>query len=120
MDSRRKIIEMFFHWWCHRVQPMHGADEIVERFPGGTFSIRKGRMVRPLLTARSTSFGICPDELALEEKTSTMIFAACIASMIPSPYDVPGTTSRGAIQHRMAADSSRAHTASATVLSFEE
>src|SRR5579862_2722291 len=42
-----------------------------------------------------------------------------MASMIASPYDVPGTMSRGAIQHRMPADSSRAQAASATILSFD-
>jgi hypothetical protein len=39
--------------------------------------------------------------------------------MIASPYDVPATISRGAIQQRIPAAYSRALAASATILSFE-
>ena len=113
------IIEMFFHRRRHRVQPMHRADEIVERFPGATSSIRNGRMAKPLLTARSTSLGMWPEELAFEEKTNTITFA--IVDCFDDGYavgrprqDVPRrdpATNTGGFQ--------RAQTASATVLSLE-
>ena len=41
-------------------------------------------------------------------------------SMIDAPRSAPATMSRGAIQQRSPRDSSHAHAASATVLSFDE
>jgi hypothetical protein len=72
---------------------------------------------RPLATARSTSRLICGDSFACCEKISTSTLAPVIAVTIDSPQSIPGTMSRGAIQHRMPACSSVAQAASAEALS---
>ena len=64
-------------------------------------SMRRGMMLIPLWTARSTSRSICAEAFALLLKIRTMIFEPSSASIMDSAHDAPGVTSRGAIQHLM-------------------
>ena len=65
---------------------------------GATFSIRKGIIGLPFVTARSTSRLICTEALALAEKINTMTRASSMASMMEPPQSFDGRISRGAIQ----------------------
>ena len=63
----RTTVEVLFHGRRHRIQPVHGADEIVERISPAVSPMRKEGSRRPC-SPRSTSFGMWPEALAFEEK----------------------------------------------------
>jgi hypothetical protein len=77
-------------------------------------------MILPELIARSSSRLTASEVFASDEKIRTTILDPLMASIIAAPQLEPGRTSRGAIQQRILWDSSRAQTASATGLFFEE
>ena len=70
-----------------------------------------------LPNARSTSFITGRERFAFALRTTIITFALSSPRMISLPQFLPGRTSRGAIQQRMPACSSREHIALATVLS---
>lgn len=84
---------------------------------GSVGSTRNGTTTVSLAIARSTSRSTCREVFALLENTTTMSRLSWIAPTMDSLQMSPGTTSRGAIQQRTPACSSRATTASATGLS---
>ena len=84
---------------------------------GWTSSTRRGTTGSRDASAMCSSRSTCCDPLVASENTSTNTRAAWMAPLSACAKLLPGSTSRGAIQHVMPSASSRAQTASAACLS---
>ena len=82
--------------------------------------MRNGMTVAPASSAVPTSSRTWREAFAAAEKITTTSFASPIASTMDKPQSLPKPTSRGAIQQRMPAASSRWQTAFAARWSVAE
>ena len=120
--SRTWIVSASLCRWLSRgsVNASSQCEELTKYsidFDSTTFSMRKGMIGIPLLTALSTSRSTCGEVFELLENTKTMRRLWFSPFMRASAYGTPGNTSLGAIQQRIPLLSRFAHTVSATTLS---